>query len=481
MTLTVTGTSVPPIVAVGADKILTLPSNSFSVTATASDPNGTITAYSWTKVSGPTATLAGANTITLSASSLLAGTYVFRLTVTDNSGLTAFDEMTVTVLSSGQSPIVNVGADKTLTLPSNPFSVTATASDPDGTVTAYSWTKVSGPTATMVGGSTITMSASSLLAGTYVFRLTVTDNSARTAFDELTVIVNPVSTSGTVLYRVNAGGGLIPASPMNWSADTQAAKSTYLGSNCANYTCGTATWGGTGNTTGAPNDIFGSNRYSPDNLGAPMQWSFPVASGTYEVRLFFAETPYAGGVNVAGARRFSVAMEGVTVLNDYDIFASVGMGAAKNVFTVAVNDGMLSINFIKIAGKPQVNGIEILSAGSGGGGARTTAGVDSTQVDTGLEKEAYIPTEDDQHPVLGATMVAYPNPFHDTINIQFQTEQETIAVSLVDLEGHEVYKELQTNVTLLTLYMSKVSIPNGTYILVVKGAGAKFSQRVIKL
>jgi hypothetical protein len=91
----------------GTDKAVTLPTNSVTLTGTASDANGSIASYSWSKQSGPAATLTNATTASLTASGLVAGTYVFRLTVTDNGGATAFDEATVTVspAPSGQAVV----------------------------------------------------------------------------------------------------------------------------------------------------------------------------------------------------------------------------------------------------------------------------------------------------------------------------------------------------------------------------------------
>jgi hypothetical protein len=95
--LPLTGGNQLPAAQAGMDQVLTLPGSSITLAGTGSDADGTITAYSWTKQSGPAATLAGANTGSLTASGLVAGSYVFRLTVTDNGGATAFDEVTVTV------------------------------------------------------------------------------------------------------------------------------------------------------------------------------------------------------------------------------------------------------------------------------------------------------------------------------------------------------------------------------------------------
>jgi hypothetical protein len=63
------------------------------------DPDGTIIAYKWTKVSGPsTFTLVTPNAMTTELRNMVAGTYVFRLAVTDDKGAVDTHTMTVTVL-----------------------------------------------------------------------------------------------------------------------------------------------------------------------------------------------------------------------------------------------------------------------------------------------------------------------------------------------------------------------------------------------
>lgn len=189
-----------PVANAGADKAVTLPTNTVTITGSGTDPDGTIVSYAWTRVSGPnTATLAGANTKTLTASNLIAGTYVFKLTVTDNGGLSASDNVNVVVSSStppaNQAPTANAGPDKTITLPVNSIVLAGSGTDPDGTIVSYTWTYRNGPGApTMAGTNTATMTASNLKAGTYTFRLTVKDNGGLTDYDQVKVVVNPAAT-----------------------------------------------------------------------------------------------------------------------------------------------------------------------------------------------------------------------------------------------------------------------------------------------
>ena len=464
VTLLVKPAGISPAVNAGSDQTITLPKSSVTLTGTVSDSDGTISAYSWTKQSGPGATLAGNTTATLNASGLTAGTYIFRLTVTDNGTLTAYDEVTLLVKPAGISPTVNAGSDQTITLPKSSVTLTGTASDSDGTISAYSWTKQSGPAATLVGNTTATLNASGLIAGTYIFRLTVTDNGTLTAYDEVIVTVINATLSQTVLYRINAGSpNTITATPMNWAADSQSAKSSYLDASSLNFTCGATQWSGT-NTTGAPNEIFGPNRYSPNyTYGTIMHWNFPVASGTYEVNLFFAETPYAGGVNTSGARVFSVQAEGATVLSNFDIYATAGMNAVKKVFQVSVVDGILDINFIRGIGNPQVNGIEVVSI------AGSVAG-----------RVAGVASDDDKGQPVESPLSVYPNPFRDQINILFGSGQTEVAITLVNLEGQPVYQEILSNNSLFTIDLSQINIAPGLYILNVQTEQGKVSRKLLK-
>jgi RHS repeat-associated protein len=82
----------------GSDRTLVLPTSSILIYGSATVTGATISGYQWTKVSGTGGTLSGANSATLMATSLTAGTYVFQLTITASNGSTNSDNMTVEVL-----------------------------------------------------------------------------------------------------------------------------------------------------------------------------------------------------------------------------------------------------------------------------------------------------------------------------------------------------------------------------------------------
>ena len=91
------------------------------------------------------------------------------------------------------SPSANAGTDQTITLPTSSVTLSGSGTDIDGSITAYAWTKISGTGGTIVSPSSASTSVTGLTAGTYVFRLTVTDNASATGTDDITITVNTVS------------------------------------------------------------------------------------------------------------------------------------------------------------------------------------------------------------------------------------------------------------------------------------------------
>jgi len=166
------------------------------------DPDGNIVSYSWAQYAGPsTANITSPNSINTTVSNLVNGSYYFVLQVIDNrggisrdfvnisQGATATADMSV-ILSNGNNsaPVANAGWNQRLTLPTNAATLNGSASsDSDGNIVSYQWTQVSGPTtAPMSNPNNVTNVVSNMVAGTYTFRLTVTDNQGATATALLT-------------------------------------------------------------------------------------------------------------------------------------------------------------------------------------------------------------------------------------------------------------------------------------------------------
>ncbi|SEW40633.1 Por secretion system C-terminal sorting domain-containing protein [Chitinophaga sp. YR573] len=190
----------PPVASAGTNITITLPTSQATLNGSATDADGTIASYAWTQSSGPvTSTITTATIAKPTVSKLTtAGTYVFRLIVTDDKGAKDTAQVSVIVkaaaVSSNKAPVANAGADVTITQPQNNSDATGAAStDPDGTITSYKWTQVSGPsTASIVKPTAVATDLNQLTTvGTYVFRLTVTDNNGATSTDDKSIIVKP--------------------------------------------------------------------------------------------------------------------------------------------------------------------------------------------------------------------------------------------------------------------------------------------------
>lgn len=94
---------------------------------------------------------------------------------------------------ANEPPVANAGSDQSITLPTSQVTVNGSGStDSDGTITTYAWTKISGPaTFTITSPSSVSTTITDLVEGTYVFRLTVTDDDSATDTDDITITVNP--------------------------------------------------------------------------------------------------------------------------------------------------------------------------------------------------------------------------------------------------------------------------------------------------
>lgn len=207
----------PPTLWAGEDKIVKLPENNITISAGASDSDGFISSYQWIKISGKGAILEGVTTNRLLVSELEEGTYIFRLTVTDNDGATAWDEVKVTVLSDpkNQAPTVTAGEDKTIQLPQNSLILSGNADDVDGNIVTYLWVKVSGPEIVLNENSQADLKLRELSTGTYIFRLTVTDNKGATASAQVRVTVYSESESLNQPPTANAGEDKMLVLPEN--------------------------------------------------------------------------------------------------------------------------------------------------------------------------------------------------------------------------------------------------------------------------
>jgi PKD repeat protein len=147
-----------------------------------SDIGGAITSYSWKFGDGSTSTLPSPAHAYASP-----GTYTVTLTVGDSGGNQATVQHTVTV--QGQPPVAAFNPTEATVLADSPVVFDGTqSSDPNGTITGYSWNFGDGATSTAAQPTHTYMAP-----GTFTVTLTVTDNSgtAATIAHRITVIAPP--------------------------------------------------------------------------------------------------------------------------------------------------------------------------------------------------------------------------------------------------------------------------------------------------
>ncbi len=250
-------------------------------------------------------------------------------------------------------PSSNAGPDKNITLPVNSLTLTGTGSDPDGTVSSYVWSQVSGPnTATFSNVSVAEPTVSGLIAGRYVFGLVVQDNQhAFSEADQVAVTVNsaptPVPTPAPVpapapiivtSYIINAGGG----------ASGRFAADNFAKGGYANVITTSVNTSGVKNP--APASIYQTERYGN------FTYTFPslAAGKSYLVRLHFAENLFSS----PNKRKFHVDLNGQRILSKFDVYAAAA-GRNKAVVKKKNPEKPFVIAFNSITDNALVNGIEI--------------------------------------------------------------------------------------------------------------------------
>lgn len=149
--------------------------------STSSDPNGSITAWTWL-YQGATVATTPTTSVTLSP-----GVHTFTLRVTDNSNESASAQVTITVTPNNNAPNAQAGDDVSITEGYDGFaSITldgSASSDPDGDPLSFTWS---------LDGELVSTDPSTVLElppGTYVATLLVDDGRGGTDSDELVIEV----------------------------------------------------------------------------------------------------------------------------------------------------------------------------------------------------------------------------------------------------------------------------------------------------
>ncbi len=184
----------------------------------------------------------------------------------------------------------------------------------------------------------------------------------------------PLPSLAAADFRVNAGGATLSDLNGDWQLDTDASPSPFLAPGTSNIeTMTTEPILDASVPVGTPVEMFTSNRIDATKGDPIMSWEFPVTTTgeEYEVRLYFVEMFRCSPNN----RVFDVLINGVLVLDDFDIYSEAGgcnIGIMRS-HSLILNGEPVSIEFVLANGKPStVAGIEILGPDAQGTGLNAT-------------------------------------------------------------------------------------------------------------
>ncbi|MEX0288032.1 MAG: malectin domain-containing carbohydrate-binding protein, partial [Flavobacteriaceae bacterium] len=341
-----------------------------------------------------------------------------------------------------------------------------TSGDPDLTVnftgsnstdaTSFSWDFDDGGSSTLADPQHVFTAP-----GVYNVELTVTGPGGS---DMATVQITVNDPVAGFVKRINAGGPALSHSGLLFEADQD-----FDGGRA--YT----------NASAEVADLYKTERSSNQR---EFDYNVPLADGQYEVILHFAEIYWGatgGGTGGAGSRIFDVAIEGTTLLDDYDINVDVGpQTEVTKTFIVTVSDGTLNLAFNALdpdgVDQPKLSAMEILGIVSGSGAKENSDAVseetDDIATGTDLEKDPIV--------LLGVRV--YPNPAVDEINIEVSNAQNGVSEIYVhDMLGRLVATYKASDIGSGNIYLLPIHrLEGGVYnISIVDGKGIVTSERMI--
>jgi hypothetical protein len=178
----------PPVLAAIGQKTVAEAAN-LSFTISASDADSDTLSYSATTLPAGATFNPQTRLFSWTPTYSQSGTYNVTFEVSDGRGGVDSETVTITVTNTNRAPVANAGPDQTITLPAGATLSAASSFDPDGNRLFFTWSKVSGPSASMsTPNATTTSVAFTGNSGTYVFQVRVSDGSL-SSVDQVTVIV----------------------------------------------------------------------------------------------------------------------------------------------------------------------------------------------------------------------------------------------------------------------------------------------------
>ncbi|MBK0370095.1 malectin domain-containing carbohydrate-binding protein [Flavobacterium agrisoli] len=304
-------------------------------------------------------------------------------------------------------------------------------------------------------------------SGTYTAVLTVTD--AEGLQDTKSIIIEVTPPAKDFVLRLNAGGPTITHNGILYEADK-------------NFTGGSTY----NNNSALVPDLYKTER---SGLSKVFSYNLPVPNGDYTVILHFAEL-YWGvpgrGPGGSGRRIFDVTMEGVLVLDNYDIFAEVGaQTVVTKSYPVTVVDGVLNLSFSALASvggvdQAKLSALEIIGLASNSI-ANKTVNSSETKFNGSIQSSDNLIDDFKVNTTKGIKL--FPNPTNSDVHILYGTNDfEIDSIELFDINGRLMTKHKAIDITIGSgsLKFNITGLAEGVYLIVFKtNLGKSYSKNLI--
>jgi hypothetical protein len=223
VSITVNRLEIPPMADAGMDATIVEMTLVMLDGGMSTDADGTIVSYRWEQTAGTAVILSDDTavdpTFTAPVPLMPPELLTFRLTVTDNDGLTGTDDITLTLVLANLPPMANAAGDQDVLELDTVTLDGMMSNDPDGMIVTYEWTQTAGTIVMLsditVEAPTFTAPAPALDPETLTFQLKVTDDDGATNTDTVDIVVNELLVAGgQVMNDLNdtgaVRGGIFP-------------------------------------------------------------------------------------------------------------------------------------------------------------------------------------------------------------------------------------------------------------------------------
>jgi hypothetical protein len=324
-------------------------SGSFAITANASDNIGvTSVQFKMNGANVGSAMTTAPYSMTWDSRTVANGTYQFTAVAVDTAGNSATSAAVSVVVSNADTtaPTVAVTSPAAGVTVTGAANLTATASDNIGVAGVQFVVDGANYGAELTAAPyAINWNSAAVANGSHTIAAVARDAAGnKKTSAAVTITVSNVVTPSLPTIRINAGGpAYTDPTGKQWAAD-------------AGFSGGHVYAPGYAISNTATPVLYSTQRWNNKSL----TYQFSVPNGAYSLNLKFAEMYFSG----TGQRVFSIAVNGQTVLANFDIVAQAGGSrrAVDKLFPVNVTGGKITIVLTASVDDPAVNAIEITPA-----------------------------------------------------------------------------------------------------------------------